>query len=165
MAHYSKELKASIIQKMMPPNNVPVAQLKKETGITDATLYTWRKQAKAQGVPVPGDGKNPEQWTAQDKLSVLTETASLNATELSEYCRRNGLFAEQITQWKKDFIAGSSQPAENRQAQSVSQRQDKTLIQTLKRDLKRMEKALAETAALLVLSKKARAIWGEKEED
>ena len=82
MASYSKEFKASIIQRMMPPNNVSVTQLKKETGITDATLYTWRKQAKAQGVPVPGDGKNPDQWTAQDKFSVLMETASLNATEL-----------------------------------------------------------------------------------
>lgn len=165
MAHYSKELKASIIQKMMPPNNVPVAQLKKETGITDATLYTWRKQAKAQGLPVPGDGKNSEQWSAQDKFSVLTETASLNATELSEYCRKRGLFVEQLDQWKKDLITGSAQPAEIRQSQSVSHRQDKKRIQTLERDLKRMEKALAETAALLVLSKKARAIWGESEED
>ena len=56
MARYSEELKASVVQKMMPPNNVPVAQLSRETGITEATLYTWRKQTRAQGVPVPGDG-------------------------------------------------------------------------------------------------------------
>ena len=31
----------------------------------------------------------------------------------------------------------------------------------LKKELRRKEKALAETAALLVLSKKAAAIWGE----
>ena len=52
MARYPEEMKQAIIQKMMPPNNVPVSRLMKETGITDATLYTWRKQAKNQGAPV-----------------------------------------------------------------------------------------------------------------
>jgi hypothetical protein len=33
------------------------------------------------------------------------------------------------------------------------------------KDLSRKEKALAETAALLVLKKKAQAIWGEPEDD
>lgn len=34
----------------------------------------------------------------------------------------------------------------------------------LERELARKEKALAETAALLVLRKKAQAIWGESED-
>ena len=37
-------------------------------------------------------------------------------------------------------------------------------VRSLKRELQRKEKALAETAALLTLSKKARAIWGEGED-
>ncbi|WP_146000119.1 transposase, partial [Endozoicomonas acroporae] len=52
MARYSEEFKESIIQKMMPPNNVPVSQLVRETGISDVTLYTWRKKAVSKGVPV-----------------------------------------------------------------------------------------------------------------
>jgi len=165
MARYSSELKASIIKKMMPPNNISVSQLKKETGITDATLYTWRKQAKSQGVPVPGNGKNPKQWSAEDKFSVLMETAPLNQAELSEYCRSKGLFAEQIAQWKQDFIAGSAQPAQERKMNSITQKEDKKRIKRLESELNRKEKALAEAAALLVLSKKAQAIWGEAEED
>ena len=42
MACYSeefKEFKEFIIQKMMPPNNVPVSQLVPDTGISDVTLY------------------------------------------------------------------------------------------------------------------------------
>jgi hypothetical protein len=35
----------------------------------------------------------------------------------------------------------------------------------LKKALRRKEKALAETAALLVLKKKAELIWGEREDD
>ena len=37
MARYSEEFKESIIQKMMPPNNVPVSQLVRDTGISDGT--------------------------------------------------------------------------------------------------------------------------------
>ena len=165
MARYPEEMKQAIIQKMMPPNNVPVARLMKETGITDATLYTWRKQARNKGAPVPGNGKNPQQWSAQDKFAVLMETAAMNTTELSEYCRRKGFYAEQIQRWKTDFIAGRSRPEETRQATTLSQRNDKKRIQKLERELRRKDKALAEAAAMLVLSKKAVAIWGEHEED
>jgi len=41
----------------------------------------------------------------------------------------------------------------------------KNEIKELKRDLRKKEKALAETAALLVLGKKMNAIWGEGEDE
>ncbi len=85
MARYSTEMKASVIQKMMPPNNVSIAQLARDTGITDATLYTWRKHAKNQGVAVPGDGKNPDQWKPENQLAIIVETATLNSAEMAEY--------------------------------------------------------------------------------
>ncbi len=42
---------------------------------------------------------------------------------------------------------------------------DERRIKELERELRQKEKALAETAALLVLRKKAQAIWGEVEDD
>lgn len=42
---------------------------------------------------------------------------------------------------------------------------DKLQIKELKKDLRLKEKALAETAALLVLRKKLRAFYGEEPED
>jgi hypothetical protein len=41
---------------------------------------------------------------------------------------------------------------------------DKRRIKDLERELARKEKALAETAALLTLRKKAQAIWGDGED-
>ena len=38
-------------------------------------------------------------------------------------------------------------------------------IKALRSELKRKEKALAETAALLVLKKKARGVWGDNEDE
>ena len=59
MERYSAERKESVIQKMMPPHNTPIPELAAETGISDVTLYTWRKQARVEGIAVPADGKNP----------------------------------------------------------------------------------------------------------
>lgn len=169
MTRYSEEFKQSIIQKMMPPNNVSVRQLAHDTGISDVTLYSWRKQALSQGVPVPGDGKNPDQWNPENQLAVIIETATLNEVELAEYCRRKGLFAEQIQQWKDAFItcrsAGAGIPAKSQKHLPDEHKKDRQTIKNLERELKRKDKALAETAALLVLSKKAQEIWGEPEED
>ena len=109
MTRYSNELKASVLQKMMPPQNIPIAQLAQETGITETTLYAWRKKAKSQGVPVPGDGQNPEQWRSEDKFAVVLETAALNETELAEYCRKKGLYPEQVEQWKSSQARNRTQ--------------------------------------------------------
>ena len=165
MTRYSQEQKEAIIQKMMPPQNCSVKQLAKDSGISDATLYTWRKHAKSRGNVVPGDAKNPENWSSADKFAAVLQTAPLNQAEMAEYCRKNGLFVEQVEQWKQACInATNSKKEQEKQAIKQSQA-DKKRIKALERDLRKKEKALAETAALLVLRKKANAIWGESEDE
>src|SRR6516162_1606672 len=96
---------------MMPPENTPVSALARETGITEQTLYTWRRQAKGQGLAVPGDGKNPEGWSSEDKFAVVLEVAPLNAAELAEYCRRKGLYPEQIAAWRAACRSANALPS------------------------------------------------------
>ena len=96
MARYSEERKASVITQMMPPQNKSAVTLSEETGIPYQTLYNWRKQARNRGCIVPGDGHSPEDWSSEDKFKVVLETASLNEAELSEYCRKKGLYPEQV---------------------------------------------------------------------
>lgn len=165
MKRYSTERKESIIQKMMPPLNTPISKLMAETGISDATLYTWRKEARKRGLVVPGDGRNAEDWSSEDKFSVVLETATLGVAELAEYCRRKGLFVEQIARWKASCLMANSGKELQDKATQDQRRQDKKKIRTLEQELRRKEKALAETAALLVLRKKANAIWGEEQDD
>jgi transposase len=162
---YSEEFKEAIIKKMMPPQPVSVPQLSRDTGVSDVTLYKWRKQYRNQGVAVPANNKKSEDWTAEDKLAVVIETASFNEIQLSEYCRKKGLYKEQIDQWKKVALSGYQNSSQLKKNQSRYRREDKQKIKKLERELNRKEKALAETAALLVLSKKWEAIWGENEED
>ena len=149
----------------MPPHPVSVSQLCRETGVSDVTLYKWRKDYQNRGVAVPSNNKKSEDWTAEDKLAVVIEIASLNEIQLSEYCRNKGLYKEQIDQWKIAALSGYKNSTQMKKIQSQYHREDKQVIKKLERELNRKEKALAETAALLVLSKKWEAIWGENEED
>jgi transposase-like protein len=165
MNRYSTERKESVIQKMMPPNNIPIPRLSQETGISDVTLYSWRKQARVEGIAVPADGKNPEKWSSEDKFAIVLEAASMNEAELGEYCRHKGLYVEQIASWRKACLQANASHAVQVKEQREQTKKDRRQIKQLTRELHRKEKALAETAALLVLQKKARAIWGESEDE
>lgn len=165
MNRYPAERKEAILRQMMPPENKAISALAKENGITEQTLYTWRRNLQSQGVPVPGNGKNATEWSSADKFGVVLETASLNEAELAQYCRRKGLFVEQVAQWRDVCQQANAMPGERNRALREQSKSDRKEIKQLKKDLQRKEKALAEAAALIILRKKAQAIWGEPEED
>lgn len=149
----------------MPPENKKVSELARENGITEKTLYTWRRTLKSQGVPVPGNGKNADEWSSADKFGVVLETASMNEAELAEYCRGKGLYVEQIATWRKACLDANMPPAPLSREEREQTTRDRKKIKELERDLLRKDKALAEAAALIILRKKAQAIWGKREED
>ncbi len=165
MSRYSEEFKEQAVRKMMPPNAMSVAQVSRETGVSEQALYNWRNRFRHEGKAVPADPSNPENWNGENKLAVVVETAGLNQEELAEYCRRKGLYVEQIARWREAAIAGAQtlRPLSDTERRELQQERKKT--RKLERELRRKDKALAETAALLVLQKKARAIWGEPEDD
>jgi hypothetical protein len=163
--HYSAERKEALLRQMMPPTNKLISELARENGISEQTLYTWRRNLKAQGVPVPGNGKNAEEWSSKDKFGVVLETAGLNEAELAEYCRRKGLFIEQIAAWRTACQEANAHTAERTRDQREQSKADRKRIKQLEKELLRKEKALAEAAALIILRKKAQAIWGDPEED
>lgn len=165
MSRYSPERKEAVLKKMLPPHNLPVAELARQEGISDVTLYAWRKEAKAGGAAVPGDQKLTDNWSAEAKLAVVIETAPLSEIDLSDYCRRKGLYPHEVKAWREACLAGQQSAQVQRQAEREQSRSDKKRIRELERELHRKEKALAETAALLVLRKKLNAYWGDDSGD
>ncbi|MEH6570335.1 MAG: IS3 family transposase, partial [Halioglobus sp.] len=108
MKHYSQKRKDAVLKRMMQPENAPVPMLAEEKGISKVTLYDWRKHAIAKGLVVPEDTQNPENWSAEYKFAVVLETAVMNQAELAQYCRKKGLFAEQIAAWKENCLQGNA---------------------------------------------------------
>jgi len=158
MTGYSTEYKEKIVKRMLSEDAISVADLVTETGVSRSTLYKWRNQYGLSQ-------SNSSKWSGEMKFAVLLETASLNETELAAYCRNKGLYVEDLASWKAEAINGYSR-------QSIADAGLKKDLQSmtkealkLKKEVERKDKALAEAAALLILSKKANAIWGEFEEE
>lgn len=162
---YTKEMKESIVKRMMPPSNEAVSHICEETGITEATLYKWRKEARANGSATPGDGQGSEQWSSEDKFLVVMETYTMNEAELAEYCRKKGLFREQIEAWRDSCLHANARESNQTKQLNQELKEEKKRAKTLEKDLRNKEKALAEAAALLLLRKKAQAIWGDQEDE
>jgi hypothetical protein len=152
MRRYSEAVKADVRKRMSPPMRQSVAQISAELGIHVVTLYNWRKSWRLQGEVVPASEKDPEGWSATDKFTVVLETAGLNATELSAYCRERGLYPEQVERWRQASQDANEKPVLTLKEQKELERlraQDQKEIKRLKQVLRRKEKALAEAAALL----------------
>jgi transposase-like protein len=161
MRTYPEELKAKIIARLLPPNNEYIPDVAKETGIPKDTLYAWRIKHR-RGNHIVESGQAGTMTSAQ-KFDIVLETASMNEAELSEYCRRNGLYREQISAWRETCRSANTRV--NSRVEREKGRQLSKEIKQLKAELRRKEKALAEAAALLVLKKKAQAIWGDPEDE
>ena len=87
----------------------------------------------------------------------------MNETELAEYARKKGLYVEQIKDWKDACLNANGGVAKEAARLNRELKDSEKERKKLEKELQRKEKALAEAAALLVLSKKANAIWGEPE--
>lgn len=155
MNHYSDELKASLIARMLAPHNEPVAKLAHETGIPTDTLYTWRRKTYAT-FPESALRNATCYPSSETKFAMVVETASLNEIEAGEYCRKKGVYPEQLKRWREICTQANVQSLP---VDRVTLRDQAREIRRLTAELTRMERALAETAAILVLEKKIQNLW------
>lgn len=165
MPFYSPERKASLLKMMLPPLSLSAKEVARREGCSDFSLYQWRKQAAARGSQLSEKKQPIENWSAESKLTAIIETSVLSELEMGEYCRRMGIFPEQITAWRNAFITNSANQPTAKKVDAAQVREDKKRIQQLERELRRKDAALAETAALLVLRKKLNAYWGSDDGD
>lgn len=105
---------------------------------------------------------SPQDWSRTQRLEAIMHCNSLNAEQRSAYCRENGIYPHHLKVWKADFVADKQR---SETASKQAQTKLKQEIKRLQKELNRKDRALSETAALLVLSKKCQAIWGEQAVD
>lgn len=159
--YYSKELKESTLRRLLPPNSESVSKVLKEEGIPQQTLRTWLNKARKEGHPAPGKDSTTDEWSTQDKFLTVVETASLSEAELGEYARKKGLYVEQIKEWRDACMNASGGVAKEAAQLNRKLKDSEKERKNLEREIQRKVKALEEAAALLVLSKKANAIWAD----
>ena len=139
--------------------------LSAELGVSQTSLSTWLRQAHTLRA-VPVDPKNsaaqprrPENWSAEEKLEAVLEAGALSESELGEWLRRKGLHEAQLAEWRATAVEALGQVKVGSKASPDAKR-----VKELERELQRKDKALAETAALLVLRKKFDALLGDEDD-
>jgi len=128
-----------------------------ESGVSVATLERWR--ADALSIPA-----RERAWTAAARLQAVIATAAMDEAQRSAWCREQGVYPTELQQWKENATAALSEIPEERISPQET-RDVRKRVKELERDLRRKEKALAETTALLVLSKQLQAIFQRGEEE
>ena len=108
---------------------------------------------------------NQHKFSSQENLDMLFATASMSEAEISEFCRNKGIYPHMLETWKHACLKN----IDNRSSSAKSLDKEKKALlaenKYLKKEIRRKDKALAETTALLVLKKKAQQLWGETEDE
>lgn len=172
MALYSEGFRNRMVERLTGPNPMSATALSAETGVAQSTLSKWLRGAATvaptmarrdkQKKEPPASAKRPQDWTAEEKLALVLEAAAVPEPELGAFLRRKGVHEAQLAEWRAAATAALQPPSRReRKAANIERRR----IRDLEREVARKDKALAEAAALLVLKKKAQAIWGDEDDD
>ena len=161
---YTATFRTRMVARLVGPHAISATALGKETGLPQATLSRWLKEASKLRREMPDEKKpskkQPQQWTAEEKLQIVLEASTLSEGELGVFLRSKGIHEAVLAEWRQQAVAG----LRGTEAASKLQRESREMRE-LKRELKRKDKALAETAALIVLKKKVQEIWGAEDDD
>lgn len=163
MRTYEPELKFSILARLLPPNSEAVPRVAAATGIPANTLHGWLHTHRKKNGLKPLSAVNSEPST-HEKFAVVLKCATMTEIELSTYCREQGLYPDQVEQWR--LLCEMANTAAKPSAVKLQSRQQQLLMEKdnrrLTSELNRKDKALAEMAALLVLQKKFQALWEDE---
>ena len=165
-AKYSAAFKSKMVEKLLRPNGPSACAVSSEVGIPQPTLSRWLREA----VTLSGVSKKKSEnqrktkrWSAEERLRIVVQASELSEEKLGEFLRREGVHTSQLERWSetaRGALAGRQVTEARRQAT-----RDRKRIRELERELRRKDKALAESAALLWLKKKAQDIWGDEDDD
>lgn len=156
-----------MVSRLVGPHAMSAQALSKETGLAQATLSRWLREAStlkrtmaAKDDEKPPTAKQLQEWTPEEKFAVVLEASSLSEGELGVFLRSKGLTTAIVDEWREQAMVGLRGTQQVASTVVGSKR-----VKDLERELARKEKALAEAAALLILQKKVQALWGDEDDD
>ncbi len=152
------------INLLLPPHSWSLRRIAEKLNVSASVVSKWRQELMKDGHQFSEDKTEDSTHSAEQKFTAIIDTATMSEHELAQYCRKHGLYVEQIKQWKAISIQAHSEKHVSKHKEDVARRADRKTIKALEKELARKDKALAETAALLVLREKYNALWNNNEE-
>jgi transposase len=114
-----------------------------EIGVGTSTMERWRSDALAQP-------RGERVWTAAARFDAVLTTTAMDEASKSAWCRTNGVYPQELATWRDNAMSALSR-AEAPRTSAQETKQNRRRIKELGREIRRKDKALAHTAALLVL--------------
>lgn len=158
---YTVSFKEAMVRKMSGSNPRSACSLSEETGVPQSTLSRWlrRYATVEEGGAIMSSKKRPESWLPQQKLQMVQQYDGLGDEEArGRFLREHGLYSVDIERWREEMLQALKKKPNKKDPKDRR-------IKDLEGELRRKEKALAETAALLALKKTAQDIWGDSEDE
>jgi len=168
---YTDSFKAKMVQRLSPPDAISAARLSKEVGVSQSQLSRWLLMARTVGSMSkdrPSDRlvqSSGNARSAAEKVRIVMAAAALRTEELGEFLRREGVHEVEVDGWRAAVLEAGRHALENGGARPLQRGAETKRVKELERELHRKDKALAEAAALLVLQKKVRELWGDGDDD
>jgi transposase len=166
---YSEKFKEQMVKRLLGPAAASARALSREVGVPQPTLSKWLRASLASvSKDVQEGSQRPvRERTPEEKAALVFEARGLSGEELGAFLRRNGLHEADLAELRRWLREQLDPRPSKRDAETArkARKADQKRIKQLERELKRKDKALAEAAALLVLQKKVRAIWGDGDDD
>jgi hypothetical protein len=134
------------VARLLPPESAALDDVSRDVGIGVDTLARWRSDALLRPA-------RERVWTAAARFNAVLTTAAMDEAGKSAWCRAHGTYPQQLASWQQSATQALAEP-EAARASPQQTKQARRRIKELERELLRKDRALAETAALLVLSKK-----------
>lgn len=149
-ARYSESFQKQAVEKFLNRGEKSAEDIAKELGVSTFSLYGWTKTMSRTG------NMKKSSLMDADKFDAIISFLGLRDDKQGEFLRTRGFTTSQIASWKAE-IKAKLDAKSNVSRGEVSLA--KARIKELEREVRRKDKALAETTALLVLSKKLEALW------
>ena len=108
---------------MLPPESSPPEVVAREIGVGMDTLKRWRSESLSKPT-------KERIWTASARLEAVIMTAAMDEATRSAWCRENGVYPQQLQQWRASATQALAAPEEARARPSPTQ-EDRRRIKEL----------------------------------
>ena len=173
---YSIKFKNQVVSRILS-RELTIDAAHREYSVAKSTLHFWIKKVKEgvsgntdlrakelkSGIPLPRGMNLRAAIAAEGHCQIL----GMDSPETGQFCRSHGITLDELKEFSTWINANEdivpAQPFRLREKEltkAVAELSEDNLVKD--KEIRRQEKALAEAAALLILSKKAQAIWGDK---
>lgn len=152
---YSFGFKEEMIRKVLSGRRVQ--EIAVEAGIAEWSLRRWIKQRG--NCNLMSEKFSPRGFSLIKKHSLVLESLTLTEENLGEWLRKNGIHSDHLIKWKEEIM--DAMETNTKEKTEIKKLQED--IFSLKKEIERKDKALAEAAILLTLKKKYSHLWEGEE--